>query len=323
MRLLLIAIGLSSLVLPLSGSDALIFGADDRMTVATAPGSPFGPVGIVYGAGGEYATAFLVDDCHALTVQHVFGEHAPAKGRGAIVAFNVAGPPSSWATTRATAVAEGGIETNTASGIGARVNDWALLRLSKCLGKTYGHVRLSARLPASADPIGIAGYPDDRQFSEGLSIDTGCHVRAQRSLTLLHDCAALPGNSGSPLFRIVEENGTPILAVFAMSEAAHSASDLGRNVIDARENYPDRIWNVATALCANAPLVAAAGLQCGAWLPPVRSGEPSTAHPTGESERLHSNAARAARVGAGHMDRAPRDRRIADPGFIPSEPGPT
>lgn len=261
MRPAILFLALLSSVVPVSGTDALIFGADRRMTVTTAPGSLFGPVGIVYGGTGGYATAFLVDDCHALTVQHVFGEGAPAKGRRTIVAFNVDGPPDSWSASRAKVVADGGIEKNGASGIVGRVNDWALLRLSKCLGKTFGHVRLSARLPSRLQAIGLAGYPGDRHLSEGLSIDTGCHTRGLRSLAILHDCAALPGNSGSPLFRIAEEEGRPVLEVFAISEAAHSESDLGRNVIDARDNYPDRVWNVATALCANRALVAA-GLRC-------------------------------------------------------------
>lgn len=246
-----------------SETGALIFGEDHRLTVSTEPGSLFGSVGIVYGAGnGEYATAFLIDDCHALTVQHVFGEHQSAQGRQAVFAANVAGPPGSWATSKAIVVVDGAIENNQESVIGARSNDWALLRLGKCLGKTYGHVRLSARPPtADSEPIGIAGYPDDRPLSEGLSIDVGCHTRGRRSLTLFHDCAALPGNSGSPLFKINEINGSPVLEVFAISEAAHSKIDLGRNVMDARDNYPDAVWNIATDLCDN-PSLAAAGVRC-------------------------------------------------------------
>lgn len=266
MRPLLVALSCLLLVAPLCRSEALIFGADDRRTVATAPGSLFAPVGIVYGAGGGYATAFLVDDCHALTVKHVFAEQAAAKGLRAVVAFNVSGPPDSWTTSRATVVAESDMQAYAASGAAVRANDWALLRLGKCLGKTLGYVRLSAGAPEAADRIGIAGYPDDRPLGEGLSVDSGCQVRGVRSLILFHDCAALPGNSGSPLFRIVEENGAPVLAVFAMSEAAHSVRDLGRNSMAARDNYPDAVWNVATLLCANGPLVAA-GLRCSDMAP--------------------------------------------------------
>lgn len=262
MRSVLFSLFVLSFVFPLSGTQALIFGADDRLTVTTTPGSPFSSVGIVYGGSpGVYATAFLIDDCHALTIQHVFGKSASAKGRRTIVAFEVEGPPDSWAATRAKVVADGAIEMNGRKGITAHINDWALLRLSKCLGKTFGHVRLSARIPSPSDEIGIAGYPEDRPLSEGLSIDARCHVRAIRSLTILHDCAALPGNSGSPLFRVVRENGRTVLETFGIVEGAHSHHDLGRNVIDARDNYPDAVWNVATVICGNDSL-AAARLRC-------------------------------------------------------------
>lgn len=263
MRRLLFAFLTLSLLFAASETDALIFGEDHRMIVSTEPGSLFGPVGIVYGAGnGEYATAFLIDDCHALTVQHVFGEQQSAQGRQAVFAANVEGPPGSWATSKAIVLVDGAIENNKAAAIGARTNDWALLRLSKCLGKKFGHVRLSPRLPAAdPDPIGIAGYPDDRPLSEGLSIDVGCHTRGRRSFTLFHDCAALPGNSGSPLFKVTDTEGRPTLEVFAISEAAHSKSDLGRNVMEARTNYPDAVWNIATDLCDN-PSLATAGVRC-------------------------------------------------------------
>lgn len=261
MRPLLLALSCVLVVAPLSRTDALIFGSDRRMNAASAPGSLFGPVGIVYGGNGEYATAFLIDDCRALTVQHVFGEDRTAKGRRIIAAFGVAGAAGTWTTTRATVVADGAIERNRASGIGARVNDWALLRLSRCLGRKFGHVRLTSRLPGSEEAIAIAGYPSDRPFSDGLAVDMRCHLRGLRSLTILHDCAALPGNSGSPMFRIAEEKGKPVLEVFAMSEAAHSANDLGSDVMEARDNYPDAVWNIATALCRN-PSLAPARLPC-------------------------------------------------------------
>jgi V8-like Glu-specific endopeptidase len=242
-RLLFLALLFLSCSVPLSGSGALIFGTDRRTTVTTDAGSLFAPVGIVYGAPeSEYATAFLLDDCHALTVRHVFGDRGSATGRKIIFAANVDGPPDSWAKTPAWVIAAG-------HGA-ARTDDWALLRLRKCLGRTYGHVRLATRLPAPAEPIGIAGYPGDRPLSGGLSIELGCHMRGLRSGAILHDCAALPGSSGGPLFRIIEENDRPVIEAFAMLEAAHSANDLGRNIIEARDNYPDAVWNVAAPLCS-------------------------------------------------------------------------
>ena len=65
----------------------------------------------------------------------------------------------------------------------------------------------------------------------------------------------------SPLQGRHRAEGTATLEVFAISEAAHSKMDLGRNVMDARDNYPDAVWNIATDLCDN-PSLAAAGVRC-------------------------------------------------------------
>lgn len=245
-------------------ANALIFGEDKRVSVKNGAGSPFAPVGIVFGtAEASYATAFLIDDCHALTVQHVFGEQASATGRRIMFAANVNGPRANWSTTWAVVKADGGLEQSVrrSHGNDVRASDWAILRLSKCLGKAYGHVRLSARANSN-QPIAIAGYPGDRPLSSGVTIDANCQMRAVRGNLLLHDCAALPGNSGGPLFRIIEQDGVPILEVIALAEAAHSTIGLGFDSLARRDNYPDAVWNVATLICDNPALAAQPELNC-------------------------------------------------------------
>jgi V8-like Glu-specific endopeptidase len=248
-----------------SQSAALIFGQDRRLSVPVEPGSLFGPIGIVYESPrSAYATAFLIDACHALTVQHVFGEQQSATGRKVIFTANVSGPQSSWRTTWATVEADGGLEQflRRGSGIEVRGSDWALLKLHQCLGKTFGHVELTAQLPAPSEAIAIAGYPGDRPLGGGVTVGTSCRVRVSRFPILLHDCAAVPGNSGSPLFRVVQKDGKSVLEVFAISEAAHSTVDFGRNLIEHRDTYPDAFWNVAMAICGNPNLAAQRALKC-------------------------------------------------------------
>lgn len=260
-------LALISLAVALASSPcgALIFGDDRRTSVPVEPGSLFSPIGIAYESSlSAYATAFLIDDCHALTVQHVFGEQRSAKGRKVIFTANVSGPQRDWRTTWATVEADGGLEQNVhhASGIQIRGSDWALLKLHQCLGKMLGHVQLSSYVPMPSGTIGIAGYPGDRPLSGGVTIDSSCRIHASQFPILLHDCATLPGNSGSPLFRIVQKDGTPILEVFAISEAAHSTVDISRNLIERRDNYPDSMWNVAMAICGNSTLAAQRVLKC-------------------------------------------------------------
>lgn len=251
-----------------SSSAALVFGADDRQVVSTDPGSPFAPVGIVYGSPeAGYGTAFLVDDCYALTVQHAFGSSRSAVGRRIMFAGGVSGTPDRWRTSRAVVVADGGLEQAPASdAYGMRSRDWALLRLSKCLGREFGFVTLTAAVPDATETVAMAGYPIDKPLSGGLQLDRSCRVRDERSGVLLHDCASLPGNSGSPMFRIVSAGGRQRLEVFAMNTAGHSYNTPGRDLVLPVTQYSAAYSNVAApiAVCASArPRPGGRGLQLG------------------------------------------------------------
>lgn len=255
MRFFVLALGALSLLVPVSSSHALIFGIDRRQVQDTGPGALFGPVGIVYSPdGSNYATAFLIDDCHAMTVQHVFAEGDIAQRRGSILAFNVAGPSTSWTVVSGRVVAHGKQTVDARTQAIVRTEDWAVLKLSQCLGKTFGHVTFSRMMPASEEAVGLVGYPFDRPLSAGVSADLKCHVHTQRGSALLHDCASLPGNSGGPLFRVVLHDGRPSLEVFALLIAAHSHQDGASDGVDYRVNYPDDVWNVATAVCEHREL---------------------------------------------------------------------
>jgi V8-like Glu-specific endopeptidase len=234
-----------------SASPALVFGRDNRVTVPSDSKSIFGPVGIVYGTPeARYGTAFLVDNCHALTAQHVFGASRSALGRRAIFAAGVSGPFKAWRTSGATVVAEGGLDRRGVGSYGFdRSADWALLRLDKCLGRRFGHVRLTSDVPLSDQPVQMAGYPSDRPLSEGLSVDPDCRIREQRWGMLFHDCATFPGNSGSPLYRIMNEGGRKVLEVFAMNEAGHSFGGQGADLAHPVHEYRWYYANVAAPLC--------------------------------------------------------------------------
>lgn len=242
-------------------SDALVFG-HHRTAVRSDPGSLFAPIGIVYGTPeAAYATAFLIGDCHALTVQHVFGSARSAVGRQLIFAAGVNGPLNGWRLSRAVVVEDGGLEQAIEGHepYAVRRADWAVLRLEKCLGRKFGHVKLGPKLPRADETVAMAGYPIDKPLSGGLVLDPSCHILGSRGGVLLHDCAAMPGNSGSPLFRIASDGGHQSLEVFAMDAAGHSfnvpGSDLARPVTQYYSNYA----NVALPVCDVARL---AGSDC-------------------------------------------------------------
>ncbi|MGZ2412297.1 V8-like Glu-specific endopeptidase [Sphingomonas sp. F9_3S_D5_B_2] len=247
-----VATSITALTASPHASAGLVFGQDDREVVASSPGSVFAPIGIVYGTPeASYATAFLVDNCYAVTVQHVFGQRGAALGRPIVFAAGVAGPSSQWRISRAKVVAEGGLErfATSADPYGRRTADWALLRLSKCLGREFGHAQLTADVPDAAGSIAMAGYPTDKPLAGGLVLDRSCRIREKRAGVLLHDCSALHGNSGSPLFRIVSNGKHRLLEVVAMHTAGHSFSGPGADLVLPVREYVSTYSNVAVSLC--------------------------------------------------------------------------
>src|SRR5215218_8586412 len=114
------------LLLAIAGAgSASIFGPDDRLVVSHARGSPFAPIGVAYdAASNRYGTAFLVDECHALTAEHLVGDGQP-DARGARFDFGVgqAADGSFERRTRGTVVASGGFNEKTWN----RDADWLLL----------------------------------------------------------------------------------------------------------------------------------------------------------------------------------------------------
>jgi V8-like Glu-specific endopeptidase len=230
---------------------ALVFGPDHRRVVRTDPGSLFAPLGIVYGMPEVgYVTAFLIDDCYALTVQHAFGTARSAVGRQVVFAAGVRGPAKSWRLSRAVVVADGRLEqAERHEAYGVRRADWAVLRLEKCLGRKFGYARLNPELPRPDEAIGMAGYPIDKPLSDGLVLDPSCHIRGSQAGVLLHDCAALPGNSGSPLFRVGFEGGHESLEVFAMDAAGHSFNGPGADLVRPVTQYYPNYANVALKIC--------------------------------------------------------------------------
>lgn len=207
---------------------ALVFGADDRLTVSSQAGSVFGPIGVLFGGAVKgHATAFLVDACHVLTVRHAFGAAGPVVGLHATFAAGVSGESRNWTLAEARVVEAGDATSTDVSASG----DWALLRLSNCLGKRFGTALLSNRKLLRGHPIQLAGYPSDRNFAAGLILDPDCQVRSiGQDGSIGHDCATQPGNSGSPLFDVVEVRGKKRLLVHGMNYAGHSYGVPGANL---------------------------------------------------------------------------------------------
>jgi len=200
--------------------NAAIFETDDRQPADTMPGSVYSPIGVVIGTH-KYGTGTLVDECHVLTSQHIFGNQKSPLGKP--VRFVAGFGPQRELKSGGVVVAAGGLDS-----IGAdaqpyeeRARDWVLIRLDVCLGQTLGFAELTAKLP---DPRTLAemqsaGFPVDKPRTV-LTIDPACRITSARPLVWLNDCAALAGNSGGPIFQIVGSGSNRHIQVYAIQSGA-------------------------------------------------------------------------------------------------------
>jgi V8-like Glu-specific endopeptidase len=185
---------------------AAIFDSDDRVYVSTARSSPFSPVGIVHHGLliEHYATGALIDECHVLTSQHIFGSRVSPIG--ARVRFTAGIGTADRTSSGGTVVAAGGREKYLLANqrYEAVAHDWTLVLLDKCLGALLGYATLRA-WPRGVDDLSqlqSLGYPMDRHRLSGATLDPSCKIRGVYTLVWLNDCATLPGSSGGPLFRL-------------------------------------------------------------------------------------------------------------------------
>lgn len=201
-------------------ASASIFGADDRLVVGHARGTPFAPIGVAYDPESNiYGTGILVDACHVLTAQHVAGdrEDNPVGDRFDFLVGQQQGKQFAN-RTGASVIASGGFTERRWN----RDADWLLLKLDQCLGKQYGHVRLrdegSAGRPAA---LRSAGYPSDIADVRGLLVmDPHCRLVGEAKRLWLHTCAGRSGDSGGPLFELRRGPGGVEMDVYAIQAAA-------------------------------------------------------------------------------------------------------
>lgn len=213
---------------------AAIFDTDDRLTPPTQQNSVYSPIGVVRPLSGlgswallSYATGFLVDECHVLTVQHLLGDDASPLGKR--VRFTGGFTAPTRLTSHGTVIAAGGLENfqgyshkaGNQRYEAARAHDWMLVQLDQCIGKQLGFVRLKPETPEW--DVESAGFPN-KFFRQPLKLDPSCRIRYRTKLLFLNDCALEPGNSGSPIFSEVRDGNRVVLEVYAMQSAGWMTS---------------------------------------------------------------------------------------------------
>lgn len=256
-------------------------GDDDRIAAERKRGTPMGAVGMVLrlDADGALAgTGFLVSPCHIMTAAHVVAGNGGISADQVLLFFAGTGRlgpadlgadyfgarsparPVVWGDYQPTA--EGDEAARPAASRKDSWNDWALLKLDRCLGDDgFGHFDL---LPiATRDftrsigrrAVTAAGHPADRG-NRDLTMDPSCTLLGQvQEAGWQHDCTTLPGNSGGPVLAARPEAGEEwprvlAITVSSVSRARNADEILRPQIIDPAD--PSYLDLLATAVPVSA-----------------------------------------------------------------------
>lgn len=238
-----------------------VFYADDRVPSHSAR---IGTLTIALPEGSGTGTAFLIDECGILTNFHVvFGPwHVTALRppshdfTGTFILTEVTLPDGSHPATRAIPVAWGNYLGPDRQWRRPE-EDWVYLVLEDCLGLQYGYFALreaDVYEPAIDRGFTAVGYSGGRQMA-----DPSCAARADATAAAkgwLHDCAALTGDSGGPIFHV----GT--LTVVAVTSGYRAQSN-GRTCLSAD---PEGEWFTRWGSgCANVAVPISSAMRARIW----------------------------------------------------------
>ncbi|MBI2255775.1 MAG: trypsin-like peptidase domain-containing protein [Proteobacteria bacterium] len=251
---------------------------DDRVTLPREKGTPMGTVGMVLhlgAAGSALGTGFLVSPCHVLTAAHVVSEPEGISADQVLLFFIGSGDlgpeyyeansfaelsparPVVWGESRD--LHKGSTADRREAWQKAGWDDWALLKLDKCLGdEGYGYLKLQPM--ATTDftrqgntlPITSIGLPADHD-NEKLTIDPACTLFGQIDSTgWQHDCTSMPGNSGGPILAARPDAGEKwprVMGITVISTSEHP-EELKPMINDPAA--PDYLGNLPTAVPVSA-----------------------------------------------------------------------
>ncbi len=180
--------------------DFNVFGKDDRKEV-TSTAYPWKAVGrLSTGCTGTLVGADLV-----VTAAHCVLEGKTGKLTPWLTSFT----PNQMTDGKNESFTIKHVWWGTSDPDANRAHDWALIRLDKRAGDTYGWLGVEDSRP---NWVTLVGYSGD--FRGGMTAGThqDCRLRDYKYGMYYHDCDATRGSSGGPIF-YTNKNGNYIVAI--------------------------------------------------------------------------------------------------------------
>jgi V8-like Glu-specific endopeptidase len=226
----------------------------DKRTPMKSRNYPWSAIGRLQIGDSSHCTATLIDESWILTNAHCVVDRKTHKIIPEPLSFlpNLIDKQLKLDTDRAR-VTKIIIGTDfRESNIIPHPQDWAMLKLDKPLGKTYGTIGWkaipSALLIKNAEKYTLAGYSFDfpsrrryPEFSAGPGYTAGVHQSCsitgeQRDRVLIHNCHTRAGSSGSAIITWIKDK--PYIVAINNAERTNSKTGFGT------ENYAVNVTRV-------------------------------------------------------------------------------